>query len=94
MWTVSCRVVGSAADHLTRPHILRCCMTTADTDSSPPEHGHMGRVLVNVATPGLPQGGPGEQEPSERGARRGAPLDVQRGRVPDEERNVRGAANG
>lgn len=33
MRTIFSPVVGSAADHLTRPHILRCCMMTADSSS-------------------------------------------------------------
>ena len=53
-----------------------------------------GRVLVIVATPDLPQGGSGDREPSKRRPWRGAPLDVQRRRISDEEADVRGEARG
>lgn len=54
------------------PHIALLHDDRGHRLQPPPEHGHMGRVLVTVATPGLPQGGPGEQEPSERGGAAGS----------------------
>ena len=47
-----------------------------------------------VATPDLPQGGSGGQEPPKRRPWRGTPLDVQRRRISDEEADVRGEARG
>ena len=43
-----------------------------------------------VATPDLPQGGPGDQKPPKRRPWRETPLDVQRRRISDEEADVRG----
>ena len=50
----------------------------------------LGRVLVIVATPDLPQGGSGDQKPPKRRPWRGTPLGVQRRRISDEEADVRG----
>ena len=61
-----------------------------DEDSSLTSKIKVRRVLVIVATPDLPQGGSGDQEPPQRRPWRGTPLGVQRRLISDEEADVRG----
>lgn len=67
---------------------------TSGVKYPPPLTKSARRVLVIVATPGLPQGGSGDREPPKRRPWRGTPLDVQRRRISDEEADVRGEARG
>lgn len=67
---------------------------TSGVKYPPPLTKSARRVLVIVATPGLPQGGSGDREPPKRRPWRGTPLDVHRRRISDEEADVRGEARG